>query len=315
MEQFYFDQNITKQLCNNPDFSNQFFKQFKSPPKLIITPFSLIELSGSKIMDCLKESSKYNLDLSDSLKNQAGKACKYYESRIREDIITFLEKGLKEQEKYAKTEPGKYLFIRYKNYLNSKRGREDICWSILWDRISAMPLEKFKSKNTHLYISSILLDFFSANPHIPCLRLLIKSYKKLPPNISEKLENEFRKPLKKVIETSDLAENHDLVDTEMIQFAVMGYDDHPVHFYTKDNSEKIKKRLFMLYELLKHSKSWTQELLRDGKDILDTNTLSLKKIKSVASRAFIFGKISIVDNFGYIKEDIDVSSFLTAGDR
>ncbi len=311
MKQIYFDQNITKKLCNHPDFSNQFFRiQFESPPKLIITPRSLIELSGATIMDCLKRDCKYELDLSESISNQTDKAYKYYKNSIRGDVIPFLGKALRAQKQYAKTEPGRYIFTGYESYLNSIKGMEDIYRSIILDRVSVLPLENFKSADTYLHINSVALSFLSVNPHIPCLRLLIKSYKKLPPANSERVENEFRRPLKKMIETSDL-HNRDLVDAEIIQFAVMGYNNHPVHFYTMDSSETIKKRLFLLYLPFEFSRSYAQELLKDSTNISDTNNLSLEKIKGVASRDFIFGRFLIIDDSGYIKEDIDVKSLLT----
>ncbi|MDE0518726.1 MAG: hypothetical protein OXH36_04110, partial [Bdellovibrionales bacterium] len=98
---------------------------------------------------------------------------------------------------------------------------------------------------------------------------------------------------------------------EIIQFDVMGYNNHPLHFYTMDSSETIKKRLFLLYLPFEFSRSYAQELLKDSTNISDTNNLSLEKIKGVASRDFIFGRFLIIDDSGYIKEDIDVKSLLT----
>ncbi len=278
MKQIYLDQNITKALCKKFDFfSRTFSAQFKPSPTLIMTPQTLIELSGNKIIHCLKEDNKYKIDISDSLINQWNKACYFYKNNMRGNIITFLKKGLKKQRKHVKTKLGRYIFTEYEQYLNSVKGIEDICHSILWDRISALPLEQFKNKNTYLYIYGIALDFLSVNPHIPCLRLFIKSYKKLPSPVSEQEKNEFRKPMEQLIETSDLKENGDLVDIEIVQLAVIGYKSYPVHFYTKDSSEKIKKRLFLLYSLLKESTLGAQELLKKDIDKQNVDNLSLKK--------------------------------------
>ena len=311
MEQCYFDQNITNIICKNSDFSDHFFETYFKPlSKLIITPFSLIELSGRNIMDCLITNKKYNIKFSDLLKNQTAKAYEYYKNNIREDIITFLEEGLKAKEEHTKTELSRHIVIKYQNYLNSIKGKEDICQSIVFDRVSALPLESFKDKNAYLDILRTAFTFFRLNPHFPFLRLLIKSCKKLPPPITD-TEKEMKKYLRKIIETSDLKENHDLVDTEMIQFAFMGYDNHPVHLYTKDNSETIKKRLFLFHTSFNNLRSCIQGFVKDGIDISDTKVLSLEEIKKITSFVFKFGKISIVNDSGYIEENIDVKSLVT----
>ena len=306
----YFDQNITDNLCNNLNFSNQFLNQnFKSPPTLIITPFSLIELSGKTIMDCLKDSNKYNINFSDELSNQMCKALDYYENNIRKDIISFLEEALKQNKgRYTNTEHGRYILTEYKKYLNSEKTMEEISRAIAFDRVSALPLEQYTHKDTYLHIMRNALSLYSVNLHTSALRLVIKSYKKLPRTNNEQEKNEFRKPLTELIETSDLHENSDLVDIEIIQFAILGYGKHPVHFYTKDNPKKIKKRLHSLYTILKVVKMELQDRLKDGTYSSSTKNISLEKAKSLASLDFIFGKFSIIDNSGNIKEEFDAKT-------
>ena len=313
MEKSYFDQNVTKKFCNNHDFLNQFFKIFKSPPTLIITPRSLIELSGSNIIDCLKENTQYNIDFSDSLPNQVGKAYEYYENSIRGDIITFLKKALKTQKQCAKTEPGRYIFTEYEQYLNSVKGMGDICQSIVLDRISALPLEEFKGNQVYWEIYKLAFNLLveTNNLHIPYMRLFIKSVKKLPSSSNYKVENR-RKYLKQMVESSDVHEEGDLVDIEMTQLAIMGYNNHPLHFYTGDNAEKIKKRLFLFYSYIEYLRSYINGCLEQP----NQNSLSIKKhqlegVKRVASLDFRFGTFSIIDDFGCIQEDIDVESLLT----
>lgn len=311
MQKIYFDQNITKELCNNFEFSKIFLKQFKSPPTLIITPRSLIELSGTKIMDCLKNKRTYAIDFSDSLLNQVDKAIDFYhKDSVGGDVISLLERNLKNQKKYVQIQPGKFIFTEYLEYLNSVKGKEETLRSIVFDRVSALPLEQFTSINTYLEIFIVALDFLSNNPHTPIIRLFIKSYKKLPsPSSAEK--NKARKMLREYIETADLKENGDLIDTELIQFAIMGYGGQFVHFYTKDNSNKVKKRLVLLYLLLKIFKPYCQNKLKEDVNLLESKKLlENNKLKKIAFLNFKFGRISIIDDTGYITEEIDVQNLL-----
>ena len=310
MKHIYFDQNITDKLCNNSDFSNQFLKNFKSPLTLIITPFSLIELSGETIKNCLKTNSTYNINFSDTLSNQMCKALDYYGNTIRGDIIPFLAKGLKNKRKYTETEHGKCILTEYENYLNSLKAIGEIPQTIAFDRVFALPLERFKKQDIYLHIMRNALSVLSENPHIPVLRLIIKSYKKLFSINDTQEEKKLTKYLKQIIDKTKLKTNKDLVDIEMIQFAIMGNKKHPVHFCTTDDSEQIKKRLHFLYMILKVLKPELQKSLKDGTYSSDTKNISLKKAKSLANMNFIFGKFSIVDNFGKIKEKFDVQSIL-----
>ena len=312
MKHIYFDQNITKELCNNLDFSKIFpQQQFKSQHKLITTSRTLIELSGLKIKDCLKDNIKYEIDLSDSLSNQVDKAWNYYyENNIKGDVFTILKHGLNKQKQHTTTECGYWIVNSYLEYINSMKGMEDIPFSIAYDRVSALPLEQFKSTNTYLEICNIALDFLVYNPHIPIIKLLIKSYKKLPPSSSEK-EREARKMLRKLYETSDFKENGDLIDMELTQFAIMGYGGQSVHFYTKDSSDKIQKRLCLLHLLLKIFKSHFQDQLKEDANLLKSkNLLTKKKVENIASLDFKFGKISIIDDTGHEKECFDVKEML-----
>ena len=313
----YFDQNITKELCNNANFSKNFLtQQFKSDPQLIITPRTLIELSGLKIKDCLKERSEYNPDFSDLLskrssKVQAFKAWDYYENNIKGEVFTILKNNLNKQKQYVKTKHGYFIFNSYLDYLNSMKGIEEIPYGIVCDRVSALPLERFADRDTYFHIYDLAVHFLAINPHIPCLRLFIKSYKRLPPTNNQKEKEEFRNPVKTLIETSDLKQDGDLVDTEMIQFAILGYDSIPVHFYTRDSADKIKNRLTLFHLLFKQVKSHTQKLLKNE---VNTPTLRediyLEKIRRVSSLKFNFGKISIIDDFGNIKDIIDIDESL-----
>ena len=314
----YFDQNITKKLCTNYRFSKNFFKQqFKPHPKLIFTPRTLIELSGLKIKDCLKERIEYKPDFSDLLLKQSGKSQifkawnYYYENNIKGNIFTILKNNLNKQKQYVKTKHGYFIFHSYLEYLNSMKGIEDIPYSISCDRVSALPLESFRDKNTYFHIYNLACHFLSINPHIPCLRLFIKSYKRLPPTTSQREKEEFRKPVKELIETSDLKQNGDLVDTEMIQFAFLGYGNTPVHFYTQDSANIIKNRLALFYMLFNRAKLQTQKLLNSkaGTPTLKEG-ISLEAIRRVSNLKFKLGKFSIIDDLGNIKDTIDVTSLL-----
>ena len=311
MKWIYFDQNITKELCNNFKFSQNFLQQFKAPPTLIITPRTLIELSGVKIKDCLKDQDEYSFDFSDSLSNQVVKAIDFCENGVKGDIIPLLERGLKKQKNYIQTRQGQSIFIGYLDYLNSVKGFTEILSHIVFDRVSTLPLEQFQTVNTYLEICRIALYCLSQNPHNPIIKLLIKSYKKLPTPRSEE-EKKRRKILRALIEKSDLKQDGDLVDTELIQFAVMGYRSESVHFYTKDNSSKIENRLRLLYQLLKVLKPYFEEKLKEGVDVLKSKNLAIDVIQSIASLNFIFGKISIIDDFGNVSGTIDVQNLLSS---
>jgi len=128
---------------------------------------------------------------------------------------------------------------------------------------------------------------------------------------AELKKEEFRRLLKELIETSDFKENHDLIDTEMIQLAIMGYGGQPVHFYTKDSSDKIKKRLLMFHFLLRILIPECQERLRESVSPLKLKNVSVEKMQSIASLNFHFGKISIIDNTGNIKDHIDVKDLFS----
>ena len=312
----YFDQNITEKLYSNCSFSNNFFKQhqqFKSDTHLIITPHSLIELSGVKIKDCLKDKSEYNLDFSGNLllkqggKSEAFKALVYCKKNIRSDLFTFLENNLNERKQCVRTEHGYFILD---SYLNSDKGKQEIPHGISCDRMSALLLERFRDKNTYLHIYDLATHFLAFN--IPCFRLFIKSYKRLPPTNNQR-EKEFKKRLKELIETSDLGQYKDLVDLEMIQFAILGYDNTSVHFYTQDSADKIKKRLTLFHLLFKQVKSQTKTLLKNEMDILTSQEdISLEKMRRVSNLNLNFGKISIIDDFGEIKDTIDINESLFA---
>ena len=315
----YFDQNITNKLRNNWRFSKNFLKQqFKSDPQLIITSRTLIELSGLKIKACLKDKSEYSLDFSGDLllkqggKSQAFKAFSYYyENNMRGDLFTVLKDGLNKQKQYVRTKHGYFIFNSYLEYLNSMKGIEEIPYGIVCDRVSALPLERFKDKDTYFHIYDLAVHFLAVNPHIPCLRLFIKSYKRLPPSNNQREKEEFRKPVKKLIETSDLKQDGDLVDTELIQFAILGYDNTPIHFYTQDSADKIKNRLTLFHLLFKQAKSQTQELLKSEMSVPTIKEgIHLEKIRRVSNLKFNFGKISIIDDFGNITDIIDIDESL-----
>ncbi len=317
MERIYLDQNVTKELCNNPYFFNQFKRLHNTQPKLIITPRALIELSGVKIKDCLKEKNEYQPDFSESLLNrtgtgQADKALDYYENNIRGDVFTILKKGLNEQKQYVKTECGDWILNSYLEYLNSMKGMEDIPFGISCDRVFALPLERFRDEDTYFHIYNLATLFLTVNPHIPCLRLFIKSYKKLPPANNQREREEFRKQVKKLAEESDLKQDSDLVDIELIQFSILGYDGHSVHFYTQDAVDKIKKRLFLFYLLFKQVKLQSGGSLRNEMDTPTSKDIPLEKIKRVANFKFGFGKISIINNSGNLRENIDVRELLSS---
>ena len=324
MKRIYFDQNVTTRLYQNCSFSDNFFKQqFQSPPKLIITPRTLIELSGLKIKACLKGKNEYSLDFSDELlnreikfENQVFKALDYYEHNIRDDLFTVLNNKLSKQKRYVKKENEKHghlIFDSYLKYLNSDKGKEEIRFSIQCDRVSALSLERFKDKDTYFRIYDLAVHFLAINPHIPCLRLFVKSYKRLPPANNQREKEEFRKPVKKLIKISYLKKDGDLVDAEIIQFAILGYDDLPVHFYTQDSADKIRSRLILFYLLFKQARSHSQKLLRDemNKPALREGE-SLEKIRKVSNLQCRFGKVSIIDDSGHIIEDIDVKKYITS---
>ena len=307
MKQIYFDQNITEKFFKNLSFSENFCKEqnITSGTQLIITPFSLIELSGRTIEGYLKDKTKYKINCSDSLSNQLFEAYDFYKKHIKDDIIPFLESGLKDRKNRIQTARGDKIRMWYLGYLRSEKGFTEIPTDIAYDRVCDLPLEQFKKPHTYLDISKIACFFLVKRVEFPILRLVMKFSKKIQPNNQRDKEN-FIKPVRQLLEESDLKEGKDLIDTEIIQLAVMGYDGHPVCFYTKDSSEKIKARLELLHLFLYLWKS------KEGIDVLKSENLAIDVIQKIASLKFHFGKIVIIDDSGHTKETIDVQKFISS---
>ena len=287
----------------------------------------MIELSGFKIKDCLKDNKKYEIDFSDSLFNQEAKAFDFYKDSIKSDVISLLEKGLKTQKDHTKTKLGNVILDEHLRYLNSKQGKIEILHRIAYDRVSALPLERFKNKYTYLEIYTTAINFIVER--IPCLRLLIKSYKKLPLSIHPERETE-RKKIIYMIEQADIKQNHDLIDTELIQIAILGFGNYPIHIYTMDSAYKIKIRLHIAHLLIKIMVTEAKNILRDLNinfknlntinnidkinnskifginDTNETRKNNLKLLQKVAAIEFRFGKISIIKNPYRVKENIHV---------
>ena len=311
MKQIYFDQNITEKFFKNLSFSENFCKEqnITSDTQLIITPFSLIELSGRTIKECLKDKTKYEIDRSDSLPKQVFEAYDFYENNIRDDIIPFLESGLKDRENRIQKARGDKIRMWYLGYLRSEKGFTGIPTYIAYDRACALTLEQFKKPHTDLDILEIACFFLTKDVEIPILRLVIKFYKKIRPNKDlsyQRDKEEFIESVRPLYEKSDLKKYGDLIDTEIIQLAVMGYDGHPVCFYTKDSSEEIKARLKLLHLFLYLCKS------KERIDVLKSKNQSIDIIQKIDSLKFHFGKIVIIDDSGHTKETIDVQEFISS---
>ena len=313
MKQIYFDQNITEKFFKNLSFSENFCKEqnITSDNQLIITPFSLIELSGRTIKGYLKDKTKYKINCSDSLSNQLFEAYDFYENNIRDDIIPFLESGLKDRENRIQKAIGDKIRMWYLNYLSSEKGFTEIPTYIAYDRVCDLPLGQFKYTGIDLDIRKIAFAFLIKSVQIPILRLVIKFYKKIRPN-NQRDKEDFIDPMRQLVEKSDLQEGKDLIDTEIIQLAVMGYDGHPVCFYTKDSSEKIKARLELLHLFLYLWKSDCKSRLKDGIDVLKSKNQAIDVIQKIASLKFHFGKIVIIDDSGHTEETIDVQKFISS---
>ena len=101
----------------------------------------------------------------------------------------------------------------------------------------------------------------------------------MPP--SENLETERqRKILLYMVEKSDIKQNSDLIDTELIQISITGYD-HPLHIYTMDDALKIKIRLHIVYCLFKIIIQEAKNTLDDlGVGYKDPYTIDVDKIKN-----------------------------------
>ena len=256
----FLDQNILEKVSK---YQDKFLKieQFIRGNDIFVTPFSLIEFSGTNIKkDLFLTKKEFSIRDNMTFNELTSEARHFYEADLREDFLEIISEKLQEQKPYKINGNFFRIYEGYaKNLLENKK--EIVRRGIILDRMSALDYDRLK-KYSKIAIGWSLVRYalkhLNHNTDTENMFRLIDKAAECIPNESKSFRTKRDK--------ASVKTNSDLGDVDLIHYACFGFKNKPVTFLTTDNRSIVINRILLYYKLLHYSYMDESENLKFCKD-------------------------------------------------